>query len=125
MKLCGSSRPGDERAGAFVKEYVAWGAGPRGSQFLVLAAKARALLEGRTVPTIEDVRAAAIPVLRHRIIANHRAVGDSIGSARSSTICCARSPHEPRHRRPIPRPASPGRPVTAAFCPPPPDRRLL
>jgi MoxR-like ATPase len=80
VKLCGSSRPGDERAGAFVKEYVAWGAGPRGSQFLVLAAKARALLEGRTVPTVEDVRAMAVPVLRHRIIANHRAVGDAIGA---------------------------------------------
>ena len=80
VKFCGSSRPGDERAGPFVKEYVAWGAGPRGSQFLVLAAKARALLEGRTVPTVEDVRAIAAPVLRHRIIANHRAIGDSIGA---------------------------------------------
>ncbi len=57
VKLCGSSRPGDDRAGPFVKEYVAWGAGPRGSQYLVLAAKARALLEGRTVPTVDDVRA--------------------------------------------------------------------
>ena len=76
----GQQVPADERAGAFVKEYVAWGAGPRGSQFLVLAAKARALLEGRTVPTVEDVRATAMPVLRHRIIANHRAIGDSIGA---------------------------------------------
>jgi MoxR-like ATPase len=80
VRLCGSSRPGDERAAAFVKEYVAWGAGPRGSQYLVLAAKARALLQGRTVPTIEDVRASAVPVLRHRIIANHRAVGDGISA---------------------------------------------
>jgi MoxR-like ATPase len=78
--LCGSSRPSDTRAGSFVKEYVAWGAGPRGSQCLVLAAKARALLEGRTVPTIEDVRASAMPVLRHRIIANHRAVGDGVSA---------------------------------------------
>jgi MoxR-like ATPase len=76
--LCGSSRPGDERAGRFVKDYVAWGAGPRGSQCLVLAAKARALLEGRTVPTVEDVRVSAVAVLRHRIIANHRAIGDGI-----------------------------------------------
>ena len=45
----------------------------------MLAAKARALLQGRTVPTVEDVRASAVPVLRHRIIANHRAVGDGIG----------------------------------------------
>ena len=77
--LCGSSRPADPRAGSFVKEYVAWGAGPRGSQCLVLAAKA-ALLQGRTVPTVEDVRASAMPVLRHRIIANHRAVGDGISA---------------------------------------------
>jgi len=45
-----------------------------------LAAKARALLVGRTAPTIEDVRAVALPILRHRIIVNHRAVGDSVGS---------------------------------------------
>ncbi len=78
VRLCGASRPTDERSGRFVKDYVAWGAGPRGSQNLVLAAKARALLQDRTVPTIEDVRALAIPVLRHRMIANHRAVGDGI-----------------------------------------------
>jgi MoxR-like ATPase len=78
VHLCGASRPADERAGRFIKDYVAWGAGPRGSQNLVLAAKARALLLGRTVPTIEDVRALAVPVLRHRMIANHRAVGDGV-----------------------------------------------
>ncbi len=78
VKLCGSSRPMDERAGRFVKDYVAWGAGPRGSQNLVLSAKARALLQGRTTPTIEDIKAMAVPVLRHRIVANHRAVGDGV-----------------------------------------------
>jgi MoxR-like ATPase len=78
VKLCGASRPGDSRASQFVKDYVAWGAGPRGSQNLVRAAKAKALLEGRTAPTIEDVRSLALPILRHRIIANHRAVGDAV-----------------------------------------------
>jgi MoxR-like ATPase len=78
VKLCGSSRPGDPRAGRYVADYVAWGAGPRGSQNLVLAAKAHALLNGRTAPTVEDVRAVALPVLRHRLIANHRAVGDGV-----------------------------------------------
>lgn len=78
VRLCGSSRPGDERADPFVSNYVAWGAGPRGSQNLVLAAKAHALLDGRTAPTVEDARAVAVPILRHRIIANHRAVGDGI-----------------------------------------------
>ena len=80
VRLCGSSRPGDQRANRYVKDYVAWGAGPRGSQNLVLAAKAHALLEGRTAPTVEDVRVVAVPILRHRIIANHRAVGDGITS---------------------------------------------
>jgi MoxR-like ATPase len=78
VKLCGSSRPNDSRAGRYVKDYVAWGAGPRGSQNLVLAAKAHALLNGRSAPTIEDVRAVALPILRHRMIANHRAIGDGV-----------------------------------------------
>ena len=80
VKLCGSSRPGDGRAGSFINDYVGWGAGPRGSQNLVRAAKARALLEGRTTPTIDDVRAVAVPILRHRILPNHRAIGDGVSS---------------------------------------------
>ena len=78
VRLCGASRPGDSRADRFVNDYVAWGAGPRGSQNLVLAAKAHALLQGRTAPTVEDVRAVALPILRHRMIANHRAIGDGV-----------------------------------------------
>jgi MoxR-like ATPase len=78
VRLCGASRPSDGRCDAYIKDYVAWGAGPRGSQNLVLAAKAHALLDGRTAPTADDVRAVALPILRHRIIANHRAVGDGI-----------------------------------------------
>ena len=62
------------------KDYVAWGAGPRGSQNLVRAAKAKALFEGRAAPTVEDVRSVALPVLRHRILANHRAIGDAVDS---------------------------------------------
>jgi MoxR-like ATPase len=81
VKLCGASRPTDVRAKQFIKDYVAWGAGPRGSQNLVRAAKAQALLEGRTAPTLADVRAVALAVLRHRIIPNHRAVGDAVDSA--------------------------------------------
>lgn len=80
VRLCGSSRPDDSRASQKVKDYVAWGAGPRGSQNLVLAAKARALLLGRTTPTAEDIQAVARPILRHRLIVNHRAVGDSVTS---------------------------------------------
>ncbi len=78
VRLCSSSRPDHPGAPAMVKQYVEWGAGPRGSQFLIAAAKARALLRLRTAPTIEDVRAGALPVLRHRIIPNYQAVGDGV-----------------------------------------------
>ncbi|HJT34805.1 MAG TPA: MoxR family ATPase [Pirellulales bacterium] len=80
VRLCGASRPEDARATKFVQQYVSWGAGPRGSQNLVLASKAHALLQGRTAPTTDDVRSVALPVLRHRIIVNHRAVGDDVTS---------------------------------------------
>lgn len=80
VRLCGSSRPNDSRASQFIKDYVAWGAGPRGSQNLVRAAKAQALIEGRTAPTIEDVTELALPILRHRVLPNHRAVGDAVTS---------------------------------------------
>jgi MoxR-like ATPase len=78
VRLCGASRPGDPRADEYIRDYVAWGAGPRGPQNLVLAAKAHALLAGRTAPTLEDARVVAPPILRHRIIPNHRAVGDGV-----------------------------------------------
>jgi MoxR-like ATPase len=80
VRLCGASRPDEPGADRYVSDYVAWGAGPRGSQNLVLAAKARTLLTGRSAPTADDVRTMALPILRHRIIVNHRAVGDSITS---------------------------------------------
>jgi MoxR-like ATPase len=62
----------------FVRDYVTWGAGPRASQFLILAAKARAVLHGRFYVSSEDVRAVAIPVLRHRIITNFNAEAEGI-----------------------------------------------
>lgn len=80
VRLCGSSRPDDPRATPSAKKYVEWGAGPRGSQFLIAAAKARALLLQRTTPTAEDIRFVAPPVLRHRIIANYQAVGDGVNT---------------------------------------------
>ena len=78
VRLCGATRPHEATASQVAKDYLAWGAGPRGSQNLVMAAKARALLLGRTAPVIDDIRQQAIPVLRHRIIVNHRAIGDGI-----------------------------------------------
>jgi MoxR-like ATPase len=62
----------------FVRDYVTWGAGPRASQFLILAAKARAVLHGRFYVSSEDVRSVAIPVLRHRIITNFNAEAEGI-----------------------------------------------
>jgi MoxR-like ATPase len=78
VRLCGASRPHGPAALPDVRKYVEWGCGPRGSQFLVAAAKARALLLERTAPTVEDVRAVALPVLRHRLIPNYQAVGDGV-----------------------------------------------
>ena len=62
----------------FVRDYVTWGAGPRASQFLILAAKARAVLHGRYYVSCEDVRSVAPPVLRHRIITNFNAEAEGI-----------------------------------------------
>ncbi len=62
----------------FIKQYVSWGAGPRASQYLVLGAKARAVLHGRFHATCEDIRAVAAPVLRHRIVTNFNAEADGV-----------------------------------------------
>ena len=64
----------------FVKQYVSWGAGPRASQFMILGAKARAMLQGRPYVTTEDVRAVAAPVLRHRIVTNFNAEADGVSA---------------------------------------------
>jgi len=62
----------------FIYDYVSWGAGPRASQYLVLGAKARAVLHGRYYASCEDVRAVAAPVLRHRIMTNFNAEAEGI-----------------------------------------------
>ena len=64
----------------FIRNYVSWGAGPRASQYLILGAKARALLNGQAYAGMEDVRAVAAPVLRHRIITNFNAEAEGIDS---------------------------------------------
>ncbi|MGF1632378.1 MAG: AAA family ATPase [Phycisphaerae bacterium] len=70
----------DAEAPPFVKEFVSWGAGPRASQNLVLAGKARALLKGRYHVSTEDIRQVAIPVLRHRIVTNFNADAEGVKS---------------------------------------------
>lgn len=78
LQLTHRSRPGGELADDFIKNYVAWGAGPRASQSLVRAARALALLRGQAAASIEEVKAVAAPVLRHRILPNYNATGDNI-----------------------------------------------
>ncbi len=80
VELVRRTRPKEPGAPDFVRDYVAWGAGPRASQYLVLAAKARAVLDGRVAASEEDVRALARPVLVHRVIANFRAESDGVSS---------------------------------------------
>ncbi len=70
--------PADPNVPDFVKKYVTWGAGPRAGQNLILAAKARALLKGRPYVATEDVKAVAMPVLRHRVITNYNAEADRV-----------------------------------------------
>ncbi len=72
------TRPKEATAPAFVKELVAWGAGPRASQYLILAGKARALLQGRLHVTTQDIRAIACPVLRHRLLTTFHADAEGI-----------------------------------------------
>ena len=78
VALCRASRPTEPGAPELIKKYVAWGAGPRASQYLVLAAKARAILNGRYAASIEDVRALAAPVLVHRVLPNFHAEADGL-----------------------------------------------
>ncbi len=78
LRLVRATRVGTPEAPDFVRERLSWGAGPRASQFLVLAAKARALLEGRLHVSIEDVKAMAKPVLRHRIVTTYGAEAEGI-----------------------------------------------
>ncbi|MBA4251005.1 MAG: AAA family ATPase [Chlorobiaceae bacterium] len=78
VKSVMKTRPNDATAPKFIKDLVRWGAGPRASQNLILAAKSKAALEGRFTPNIDDVKTALIPVLRHRIITNFNAEAEGI-----------------------------------------------
>ncbi len=80
VRLVRATRPNDEKSPDFIKKYVSNGAGPRAGQFLVMAAKARAVLEGRIHVSCSDVVKAAVPVLRHRIIANFAADSEGIST---------------------------------------------
>lgn len=80
VNFVGCTRPADDRAPDFIKDWLDWGAGPRASTFLILGAKAIAAMDGRTTPDINDVKQIIKPVLRHRIIANFNAEADNIST---------------------------------------------
>lgn len=73
VRLASKTRPGTEHAHELANQFLNWGAGPRASQYLVLGAKTHAVLNGKYSPDIEDVKAVATPILRHRIVRNYRA----------------------------------------------------
>ncbi len=78
VKLAAKTRPNTEHAHSMTKQYLNWGAGPRASQYLVLGAKTHAVLNGKYSPDIEDIKAVAAPILRHRIIRNYKAEAEGI-----------------------------------------------
>ncbi len=80
VSLVAKTRTTSPTVPQFIKDWLSWGAGPRASQYLILGAKTRAVLQGRHTPDIEDVRAIAIPVLRHRIVPNFNAEADGVTS---------------------------------------------
>lgn len=76
--LVGKTRPNSDQATSLVKNYIDWGAGPRASQNLILAAKAHAAVHGKYSPDIADVKAVAVPILSHRIVKNYKAEAEGI-----------------------------------------------
>jgi MoxR-like ATPase len=80
VRLVRATRPREDVAPQFVKDWVSWGAGPRASQFLILGAKTRAILDGRYTPETADVQAVARAALRHRIVINFNAEAEGIDS---------------------------------------------
>jgi MoxR-like ATPase len=80
VKLARSTRPDSPESSPMVKKYVSWGAGPRASQYLILGAKARAAMDGRAMPDLEDVQAMAAPVLAHRIVLNFQADAEGVNA---------------------------------------------
>ena len=79
-RIVHSTRPNAPEAPAFIKDWVRWGAGPRASQYMILAAKTRAVLYGRFTPNKDDVKAVLNPILRHRVITNFSAEAEGITS---------------------------------------------
>jgi MoxR-like ATPase len=80
IKLVRATRRNEAGVADYITNWVTWGAGPRASQYLILGAKTRAILDGRYTPSVEDVKAVAKPVLRHRIVTSFNAEADGVGA---------------------------------------------
>ncbi|MBT3621447.1 MAG: MoxR family ATPase, partial [Flavobacteriales bacterium] len=78
VSLVAKTRPNSDKAADIVKQYIEWGAGPRASQFMLMAAKCHAAINGKYAPDIEDVKAVAKPILRHRIVKNYKAEAEGM-----------------------------------------------
>ena len=78
VKLVSATRPESDLAPKFIQQSIEWGAGPRASQYLILGAKAKAILDGRPSPNINDVNSLALPILRHRVLPNFNAEAEGL-----------------------------------------------
>jgi MoxR-like ATPase len=78
VSLVAKTRPDSDKAVDVVKQYIEWGAGPRASQFMLMAAKCHAAINGKYAPDIEDVKAVAKPILRHRLVKNYKAEAEGM-----------------------------------------------
>jgi MoxR-like ATPase len=96
--LVRATRPQETDAPSFIREYVSWGAGPRAGQYLIIGAKARAILEGRFHVSTDDIRAVAHPVLRHRLVTNFQADSDRVTSDSVIDMLLQRIPVELKQR---------------------------
>lgn len=80
VRLARSTRPNENNSLPYIKNWVSWGAGPRASQYMILGAKTKAILDGRYTPSCEDVKSVVKPVLRHRIVTSFNAEADGVGT---------------------------------------------
>ena len=100
LALVRASRPNTAESPDFVQLWVNWGAGPRGVLALVQCAKAKALLDGRYHPTVNDIRELARPALRHRIAANYAAQANQVDNERLLEMLLETVPHDQVYERP-------------------------
>ena len=80
VQIARSTRPGDPNAPGDIKKFLSYGAGPCASQYIVLGAKARAAMDGRSVPDLDDIRAIAMAILRHRVVLNFQAEAEGVNA---------------------------------------------